>query len=103
MPAPYLDAIERAAAEAKALRAGILVAIAVAAIATFVPAIFRGSGVGVVGFFPLPLVVLGGGLLLRFRGSAADRRFASTLLILGVAGLAMIAVFLWLVLQSRGY
>jgi hypothetical protein len=84
------------------MRVAALVAIAVAAIVVIAPAVIGREGLTMVGLFPLAVVVLGSGLLLRFRGPPTDRRLGSILLIAGVAGFAILLALTWLVLQGLG-
>jgi hypothetical protein len=84
------------------MRVAALVAIAVAAFVVIAPAVLGREGITTVGLFPLAVVVLGSGLLLRFRGLPADRRLGSILLFAGVAGFAILLALTWLVLQGLG-
>jgi hypothetical protein len=87
------------------MRLAALAAIAVAAIAVLAPAVLGGEGLSVLGLFPLPIVVLGSGLLMRSRGTPRDRRLGSILLTTGVAFFGLLLAFAWLLLQGlgRGY
>ncbi len=84
------------------MRAGVLVAVAVAALATVGPTILGGGAMSLVGLAPLPIILLAGGLLLRRRGSRGDRNLASVLLVAGVIGLGLIAALIWLLFQGFG-
>jgi hypothetical protein len=80
-----------------AVGAGLLIGFAMLS-----PVILGGSRLSAFDLLALAAIVLGAGLLLRWRGTGATRTLGSVLAIVGVAFVVLVAGLVWLLTQGLG-
>jgi hypothetical protein len=84
------------------MKVGAVLACLLIGIAVLSPVILGGSGLTAFDLLVLAAIVLGTGLLLRWRGTGSTRTLGSVLAIVGVAFMVLVAGLVWLLMQGLG-
>ena len=84
------------------IKVGAVVACLLIGFAMVSPVILGGSRLNALDLIALAAIVLGVGLLLRWRGTGHTRTLGSVLAFVGVAFVVLVAGLIWLLTQGLG-
>jgi hypothetical protein len=84
------------------MKVGAVVACLLVGFVVAAPVILGGSRLSAFDLLVLAAIVVGAGLLLRWRGTGATRMLGSVLVIVGVVIAVLVAGLIWLLTQGLG-